>query len=165
MHVQKNLICKTVGLLVAVTLFGAGCAGGPLSTREKGAGIGALGGAAAGGLIEDQGIPVGPGSVLDALEAFQEEPSEFYPYSSKYDAWLAGTVRLTEPEERGRRLFIDPQKGDCARCHIAQRGAKGPAPSKADFIGRRGVISHSGFLRGQAQKAGFGECLRSIVSS
>ena len=28
-----------------------GCAGGPLSTREKGAGIGALGGAAAGGLV------------------------------------------------------------------------------------------------------------------
>jgi outer membrane lipoprotein SlyB len=29
----------------------AGCAGGALTTREKGAGIGALGGAAAGGLI------------------------------------------------------------------------------------------------------------------
>ena len=38
-------------LLLAGTLFVTGCAGGPLSTREKGAGIGALGGAAAGGLI------------------------------------------------------------------------------------------------------------------
>src|SRR6266702_8819945 len=28
-----------------------GCSGGPMATREKGAGIGALGGAAAGGLI------------------------------------------------------------------------------------------------------------------
>src|SRR2546425_12965304 len=41
--------------LTAVSLIGAlfitGCAGGPLTTREKGAGIGALGGAAAGGLI------------------------------------------------------------------------------------------------------------------
>ena len=36
---------------MAVALISAGCAGGPLSTREKGAGIGALGGAAAGGLI------------------------------------------------------------------------------------------------------------------
>jgi phage tail tape-measure protein len=35
--------------LVATLL--AGCAGGSLTTREKGAGIGALGGAAAGGLI------------------------------------------------------------------------------------------------------------------
>jgi outer membrane protein OmpA-like peptidoglycan-associated protein len=36
-------------LLVAAVL--SGCAGGDLTTREKGAGIGALGGAAAGGLI------------------------------------------------------------------------------------------------------------------
>ena len=43
------------GKLNVVLLSGAiligGCAGGPLTTREKGAGIGALGGAAAGGLI------------------------------------------------------------------------------------------------------------------
>jgi hypothetical protein len=32
-------------------LTAAGCAGGPLTAREKGAGIGAVGGAAAGGLI------------------------------------------------------------------------------------------------------------------
>jgi hypothetical protein len=32
-------------------LTAVGCAGGPLTTREKGAGIGAVGGAAAGGLI------------------------------------------------------------------------------------------------------------------
>lgn len=37
-------------LLFAVVAFG-GCAGGELTTREKGAGIGALGGAAAGGII------------------------------------------------------------------------------------------------------------------
>lgn len=43
---------------VFTTVFGAlllisatGCSGGPMTTREKGAGIGALGGAAAGGLI------------------------------------------------------------------------------------------------------------------
>jgi Glycine zipper len=40
-------------LVIAIVLITAmsGCSGGPLSTREKGAGIGALGGAAAGGLI------------------------------------------------------------------------------------------------------------------
>ena len=41
----------TLTLLLAGTLTVAGCAGGPLTTRENGAGIGALGGAAAGGLI------------------------------------------------------------------------------------------------------------------
>jgi phage tail tape-measure protein len=39
------------GLLIAGAVLLTSCAGGPLSTREKGAGIGALGGAAAGGLI------------------------------------------------------------------------------------------------------------------
>ena len=38
-------------LLLGGTLMVAGCAGGPLTTREKGAGIGAVGGAVAGGLI------------------------------------------------------------------------------------------------------------------
>ena len=40
---------STTALLVAAVL--SGCAGGEITTREKGAGIGALGGAAAGGLI------------------------------------------------------------------------------------------------------------------
>src|SRR2546427_7327067 len=45
----KRLFVGMIGVvLLAATV---GCAGGPLSTREKGAGIGALGGAAAGGLI------------------------------------------------------------------------------------------------------------------
>jgi phage tail tape-measure protein len=44
-------IAKFLPLIVIVALVFTGCAGGPLSTREKGAGIGALGGAAAGGLI------------------------------------------------------------------------------------------------------------------
>lgn len=38
-------------LLLGGTLMIAGCAGGSLTTREKGAGIGAVGGAVAGGLI------------------------------------------------------------------------------------------------------------------
>ena len=51
MNTSKRRIAKAPMLLLAGTLLMAGCAGGPLSPREKGAGIGALGGAAAGGLI------------------------------------------------------------------------------------------------------------------
>ncbi|HXG53334.1 MAG TPA: glycine zipper domain-containing protein [candidate division Zixibacteria bacterium] len=42
-----------IGVAVLLVLIGAaaGCSGGPLTTREKAAGIGALGGAAAGGII------------------------------------------------------------------------------------------------------------------
>jgi outer membrane lipoprotein SlyB len=43
---KHPLACLTVAAILA-----AGCAGGPLSTREKAAGIGTLGGAAAGGII------------------------------------------------------------------------------------------------------------------
>ena len=38
-------------IAIALAVTAAGCSGGSLTTREKGAGIGALGGAAAGGLI------------------------------------------------------------------------------------------------------------------
>ena len=47
MRIFKQI--STGSLLLAVVL--TGCAGGDITTREKGAGIGALGGAAAGGLI------------------------------------------------------------------------------------------------------------------
>jgi hypothetical protein len=46
---RKRLFVRIIGVALLATTVG--CAGGPLSTREKGAGIGALGGAAAGGLI------------------------------------------------------------------------------------------------------------------
>ena len=49
---MKNRYLKSsFALMIAATLMVAGCAGGPLSTREKAAGIGTLGGAAAGGII------------------------------------------------------------------------------------------------------------------
>ena len=49
METSKRI--TTFSLLIIVAIVFVGCAGGPLTTREKGAGIGALGGAAAGGLI------------------------------------------------------------------------------------------------------------------
>jgi cytochrome c peroxidase len=33
---------------------------------------------------------------LSALAAFQQVPEEFYPYSSRYDAYLRGDIDLTE---------------------------------------------------------------------
>jgi len=46
-----NLTKQISALSLVLAMVIAGCAGGEISTREKGAGIGALGGAAAGGLI------------------------------------------------------------------------------------------------------------------
>jgi Glycine zipper len=50
MDISCKFVTRASGLVLTGLLL-AGCAGGPLTTREKGAGIGALGGAAAGGLI------------------------------------------------------------------------------------------------------------------
>jgi cytochrome c peroxidase len=56
-------------------------------------------------------------AVLMALETFQQSPAEFYPYNSKYDAWLRHEAALTGQELRGLAAFNDPAKGNCARCH------------------------------------------------
>jgi cytochrome c peroxidase len=72
-------------------------------------------------------------TVLEALETWQQDHREFYPYSSKYDAWLAGAARLSDRELRGLRLFSDPAKGNCARCHIATRGPNGTPPQFTDY--------------------------------
>jgi uncharacterized protein YqgC (DUF456 family) len=45
-------------------IVAAGCAGGPLTAREKGAGIGALGGAAVGGIIGNTKGHPGAGAAI-----------------------------------------------------------------------------------------------------
>lgn len=51
MKTNYQFVRKAPVLFLTGALLLVGCAGGSLTTREKGAGIGALGGAAAGGLI------------------------------------------------------------------------------------------------------------------
>jgi outer membrane lipoprotein SlyB len=48
---SRKRISVLVILMALIGLTVMGCSGGPLSTREKAAGIGTLGGAAAGGLV------------------------------------------------------------------------------------------------------------------
>jgi cytochrome c peroxidase len=72
-------------------------------------------------------------AILEALETYQQSPGEFYPYSSKYDAFLAGKAKLTAPEQQGLRLFEDPAKGNCASCHPSSVGADGTPPQFTDY--------------------------------
>ena len=72
---------------------------------------------------------------LSALAAFQQVPAEFYPYSSRYDAYLRGDIDLTEQEERGADLFKDPDKGNCASCHLGTSRDGVPPPfTDFDFV-------------------------------
>ncbi|HWU25847.1 MAG TPA: cytochrome c peroxidase [Rhizomicrobium sp.] len=71
--------------------------------------------------------------ILAALESFEQSWRDFYPYSSKYDAYLAGRVNLTEQETRGLAAFDDPKKGNCAHCHMSARGNDGTPPQFTDY--------------------------------
>jgi len=58
-------------------------------------------------------------NMADAIAAF-ESTDAFAPFSSKFDAHLAGTTQLTDQEARGLDLFEN--KGLCTECHIIQEG-------------------------------------------
>ncbi|WP_321817971.1 MULTISPECIES: cytochrome-c peroxidase [unclassified Paraburkholderia] len=68
-----------------------------------------------------------------AVERFELEEPSFHPYTSKFDAYLDGKTELTASEMRGKKLFDDPNSGNCASCHIDQVGANGAHPLFTDF--------------------------------
>ena len=71
-------------------------------------------------------------AIAEALEVFEQD-NRFYPYTSKYDAYLAGTAALTPQEARGLALFKDPTKGNCNSCHRSERGKDGTPPQFTDY--------------------------------
>ena len=68
-----------------------------------------------------------------ALERYQRDAPEFQPFSSKYDAYLAGKTQLTVAEMRGLKLFNDEKKGNCAACHPSAKRQDGRPPLFTDF--------------------------------
>lgn len=70
---------------------------------------------------------------LMSLEVFQESPTDFYPYTSKYDAFLRKQVQLNAQELRGLALFNDEMKGNCASCHISRISEGGAFPQFTDY--------------------------------
>ncbi len=72
-------------------------------------------------------------AVLESLEAYEQTPRTFFPYTSKFDAFLAGRAKLNDAELHGLELFNDEKKGNCAACHISQRAKDGSPPQFSDF--------------------------------
>lgn len=68
-----------------------------------------------------------------ALEAFQTEDPSFHPYTSKFDAAMAGNADFAPAELRGYGLFNNPAKGNCAKCHIDTPGPGGRPAQFTDF--------------------------------
>ena len=65
-----------------------------------------------------------------ALEAFLTSPA-MAPFSSKYDAYVRGRAVLSPAEARGLTLFRDPDKGNCASCHLLT--VTSPTPERSMF--------------------------------
>jgi cytochrome c peroxidase len=72
-------------------------------------------------------------AITQTLEVFQQDFRSFYPYSSKYDAYLAGRAQLTAQEARGLAAFSDPAKGNCGNCHHSAPGKDGTPPQFTDY--------------------------------
>jgi cytochrome c peroxidase len=68
-----------------------------------------------------------------ALEAFETEDASFQPYTSKFDAVMAGNADFTPEELRGYVLYNNPVKGNCAKCHIDSPGPGGRPAQFTDF--------------------------------
>ena len=68
-----------------------------------------------------------------ALEAYEQSETALHPFDSKYDAFLAGKLMLSDAEFRGLALFNRPDKGNCQACHPSARGADGSPPVFTDY--------------------------------
>ena len=66
--------------------------------------------------------------IADAIAAF-ENTAVFSPMTSKYDYYMLGKASFTDQERRGRAVFEDEHKGNCAACHPSRpenNGVKRP---------------------------------------
>lgn len=70
--------------------------------------------------------------IAQAIAAWERTPA-FSPFTSKYDAHLAGRARLSAQERRGLRLFEREDKGNCAACHPLAPGPDGRGGLGTDF--------------------------------
>jgi len=68
-----------------------------------------------------------------ALARFQIEDRSFHSYNSKFDYYLAGRAQLSAEESRGLKLFDDPDKGNCAACHLDKPTKNRLAPAFTDY--------------------------------
>ncbi|MFJ1251951.1 cytochrome-c peroxidase [Cupriavidus sp. CuC1] len=66
-------------------------------------------------------------NIGQALAQYQKEDPSFHPFSSKYDAYLKGSVALAPQELNGLALFNNPAKGNCTACHVSTPTATTPA--------------------------------------
>lgn len=70
-------------------------------------------------------------NIAEAIADFEKTPF-FSPFTSKYDAYLAGKATFSDIEMLGLKIFEDEKKGNCAACHPSQP-SNGIPPLFTDF--------------------------------
>ena len=87
-------------------------------------------------IMQDDSLATDDAKAFEALaftfEVHEQDHQTFYPYSSKFDAMLRHQATLSEAEARGLALFNDPEKGNCASCHISKVTPVGTSPVFTD---------------------------------
>lgn len=73
-----------------------------------------------------------------ALEAFLTAP-EMAPFSSKFDAFLRGTAKLSPKEAQGLALFKDRDRFGCSKCHVVNDKSNVPERSMFTDFGYEAV--------------------------
>ena len=81
-------------------------------------------------IVNNPGLLVS--EAMSAVGRYEFEDSSFHSFTSKYDYWLEGHARLSQTELRGMRLFNDPNKANCAGCHLSQPTRDGLPPLFTD---------------------------------
>ncbi len=80
--------------------------------------------------LDPANVPVAYERVARSIAAY-ERSAEVNPFSSKFDAYLAGKAKLTKQEKDGFHLFLT--KGKCANCHAVTPGKSSVKPLFTDF--------------------------------
>ena len=70
--------------------------------------------------------------MADAIVHYENGP-EFATFTSKYDYYLKGKVRLTTLEQKGLELFDAEDKANCAACHPSALGDNNEPPLFTDY--------------------------------
>jgi cytochrome c peroxidase len=63
--------------------------------------------------------------ISKAIAAF-ESMQPLQQFSSKYDFFIQGKIKLADSEMRGMKLFMDPKQGNCASCHVMNPNSSKP---------------------------------------
>jgi cytochrome c peroxidase len=80
---------------------------------------------------QDRGTSNATFDHLTLAVASYESSADVSPFSSKFDAWLAGNTQLTASEQSGYNLFNG--KGKCNQCHVSGNAIQSTGLAAADL--------------------------------